>query len=67
MSREIVQKIIFKAQKEPDFMKSLFENMDKTLKEYELTPEEFNFFKNSDQKTLEGLSPSCFELANRKK
>jgi len=63
MSKAIVQEIILKAQKEPNFMKTLLADPQTALKSYQLTSQEIEFFQSADETTLRGLSPACFQLA----
>ncbi len=67
MSGKTVQEIVLKAQEDVAFMRQLLSDPANTLKDYELTPTERAFFKSADEKTLRGLSPACFKLADQAK
>ncbi len=62
MSKKVAEEIIMKAQKDAKFMEQLLKDSVATLKDYELTQPEREFFKSADEKTLRGLSPACFKL-----
>ncbi|NUM35934.1 MAG: hypothetical protein HUU50_15430 [Candidatus Brocadiae bacterium] len=66
MSKAVAEKIVLQAQKDKEFMKKLLENPKVFLKEYDLTQEERNFFQNTDEATIRGLSSSCFKLSKGK-
>ena len=64
MSKKTVEQIIMQAQQDPNFMNKLLTDTAAVLKSYELSESEIDFFQQADEKTLRGLSPACFQLAN---
>lgn len=67
MSKKIVQDILLKAQKDTIFMQKLLHDPKATLAGYSLSKTEQEFFATADEKTIRGLSPACFELADQAK
>lgn len=65
MSKKIVEEIILKAKADANFMQQLLRDPDTTLKDYKLTKAEREFFHTIDEKTIQGLSSACFQLADK--
>ena len=63
MSREVLKEVFARIHSDEEFFQSVVKDASQALADYDLTEKEVEFIEQADGKTLKGLTPSCFELA----